>query len=379
MTVRLPATSSRGPRTIRSPRAAGLPARGRPSGPPGATRRARVSEPSPTVQTYLDPLRGRGAKPPHLDRIVRVWLSGQRVAEQANRDRLRLPHVVQQELPGLDTALDAIVRVIARQAAEDGSERLLLELEDGLRVESVRLPGQGLCVSTQVGCAVGCTFCETGTLGLTRNLTTPELLAQVVLARRSGPVRRVVFMGMGEPAHNLESVLAAVTELGLRGAIGHKELVFSTVGEPSVFERLAANEVRPALALSLHTTDARRRAELLPRAPRVAPEPLLAAALAYAEESGHPLRIQWTLLAGVNDTDEELAQLASWLEGQRAVVDFIDYNPVEAFDHERTSWERTHQLTRALHARGIKAKHRSSAGQAVRGGCGQLSALLERR
>ena len=120
----------------------------------------------------------------------------------------------------------------------EGVARLLVELSDGQMVESVLLPRGGLCVSTQVGCAVGCTFCMSGRDGLVRQLGSAEIVAQVVLARKRRAVSKVVFMGMGEPAHNLDNVLEAIQLLGTQGNIGHKNLVFSTVGDLRVFERL---------------------------------------------------------------------------------------------------------------------------------------------
>jgi 23S rRNA (adenine2503-C2)-methyltransferase len=144
-------------------------------------------------------------------------------------------------------------------------------LADGMTAESVLLARDGLCVSSQVGCAVGCVFCMTGREGLVRQLGSAEIVAQVALARALRPVKKVVFMGMGEPAHNLENVMEAIDLLGTVGGIGHKNLVFSTVGDPRVFERLASGRVKPALALSLHTTKAALRAELLPRAPALTP------------------------------------------------------------------------------------------------------------
>src|SRR4029078_1222515 len=120
----------------------------------------------------------------------------------------------------------------------------------------VLLPPHGLCVSTQVGCAVGCVFCMTGRDGLQRHLGSAESVAQVVLGRRLRSVRKVVFMGMGEPAHNLDNVMDAIEMLGTLGAIGHKSLVFSPVGDRRVFERLPQGRVKPALALSLHSTSA---------------------------------------------------------------------------------------------------------------------------
>ena len=145
-------------------------------------------------------------------------------------------------------------------------------LTDGQTVESVLLPRDGLCVSSQVGCAVGCQFCMTGRDGLIRQVTSGEIVAQVVLARRIRPVKKVVFMGMGEPAHNLDNVLEAIDLLGTVGNIGHKNLVFSTVGDTARVRAPAAGPVKPALALSLHTTKPALREQLLPRAPRLTPQ-----------------------------------------------------------------------------------------------------------
>lgn len=249
-------------------------------------------------------------------------------------------------------------------------------MSDGATVESVILPGDGLCISTQVGCAVGCRFCMTGRGGLERSLSAAEMLAQLALARRRQAIRRVVFMGMGEPAHNLPAVTEAIDLLGRFSGIGHKELVFSTVGHPGVFERLAEQQVRPALALSLHSTDRRLREGLLPRAPRVDPPELVRAALGYARDTGHPLQLQWTLLEGVNDGDAELERLIELLEGQRAVVNFIPYNPVAGAEYRRTSGDRAIVMTRALHRAGIVAKLRTSHGGDVDAACGQLRSRL---
>src|SRR5690606_8939500 len=187
-------------------------------------------------------------------------------------------------------------------------------------IESVLLPGDGVCVSTQVGCAVGCVFCMTGRGGLTRQLSSAEIVAQVALARARKPIRRVVFMGMGEPAHNLDNVLEAIDLLGREGDFNSKNLVFSTVGDRRVFERLPEGPVRPALALSLHTTKAELRARLLPRAPRIAPEELVELAQAYSRATSYPTQYQWTLLEGVNDGDDELERIAELLAGHYAVV-----------------------------------------------------------
>ncbi|HLF11426.1 MAG TPA: RNA methyltransferase, partial [Gammaproteobacteria bacterium] len=264
----------------------------------------------------------------------------------------------------------------SEHAGADGSVRLLLALGDGQTIESVLLPDDGVCVSTQVGCAVGCLFCMTGRDGLQRELRSAEIVAQVSLARARRPIRRVVFMGMGEPAHNLDNVLEAITLLGTEGDLNTKNLVFSTVGDRRVFERLPLGPVKPALALSLHTTNPALRAQLLPRAARIEPAELVELAESYARATKYPTQYQWTLLEGVNDGDDELENIARLLAGKYAVMNFIPYNTVAGSAFRRPSWQRAADMTRYLHQRGILAKLRRSAGQDVEAGCGQLRQRL---
>ena len=206
------------------------------------------------------------ALPVHRGRLMRVWLQGQPLDQGTRRRDSQhfLPLALRNAVPALTAELDGLARVRSEHAGNDGS-RLLVELADGQMVESVLLPRDGLCVSTQVGCAVGCRFCMTGKSGLIRQVTSMEILAQVVLARRMRAVKKVVFMGMGEPAHNLENVLEAIDLLGTEGGIGHKNLVFSTVGDPRVFEALPRQRIKPRWRCR-YTTKAELRAHLLPRA-----------------------------------------------------------------------------------------------------------------
>jgi 23S rRNA (adenine2503-C2)-methyltransferase len=264
--------------------------------------------------------------------------------------------------------------VLSEHRGADDSLKLLLRLRDGKTIESVLLPRDGVCVSTQVGCAVGCTFCMTGREGLMRQLSSGEIVAQVALARSRRRVRRVVLMGMGEPAHNLDNVLDALALLGAEGDLAQKNLVLSTVGDRRVFERLPLEAIKPALALSLHTTKPELRAQLLPRAPRIEPAELVALADAYSRATKYPTQYQWALLEGVNDGDDELDALAKLLAGHYAVVNFIPYNAVDGADFRRPSFERAAEMTRYLHRRGVLAKLRRSAGQDVEAGCGQLHA-----
>lgn len=319
-------------------------------------------------------LQALGAKPAHERRVLRQWV--QALSQQAGRRRPEdfLPQAVREALPALEAQWMALATLKSRHPAADGSERLLVGLADGQTVESVLLPRDGLCVSSQVGCAVGCLFCMTGRDGLLRQLGSAEIVAQVVLARRLRQVRRVVFMGMGEPSHNLEQVLEAIELLGSLGAIGHKNLVFSTVGDERAFERLLQGSVKPALAISLHTTRVDLRTRLLPRAPRWEPGDLVEAGERYARATGYPIQYQWTLLDGINDTEEELDGLVRLLKGRYAMLNLIPYNDVPDLPFRRPSWAHAAALARRLHQQGILTKLRHSAGQDVDGGCGQLRA-----
>jgi 23S rRNA (adenine2503-C2)-methyltransferase len=323
-------------------------------------------------------LREAGAGPLHEQRVLRLWShalprdSGKRLPGSF------FPSSLLAALPGIEAELAGLARIHAVHAGADGSERLLVALADGQTVESVLLPRAGVCVSSQVGCAVGCQFCMTGREGLLRQLGSAEIVAQVALARLRRPVRKVVFMGMGEPAHNLDNVMEAIDLLGTAGNIGHKNLVFSTVGDARVFERLLQGRVRPALALSLHTIKADLRRKLLPRAPDMTPDELVAASERYALATGYPVQYQWTLLAGVNDGEEEIEGIVRLLSGKYAVLNLIPFNAVEGVAFSRPSWERCKQMARTLHQRGILTKLRYSAGQDVDAGCGQLRARVVR-
>jgi 23S rRNA (adenine2503-C2)-methyltransferase len=385
-------------------------------------------------------LRGLGAKSCHEDRLLRGWSQVCSYDRKHSPAEAFFPLALRNELPTIEAELNCLARLRGEYPAnghhgDDGSAtptlprsssqsspekahsvaRLLVELRDGQMVESVLLPRGGLCVSTQVGCAVGCVFCMSGRDGLLRQLGSAEIVAQVVLARRRRTVSKVVFMGMGEPAHNLDNVLEAIHLLGTQGNVGHKNLVLSTVGDLRVFERLMAGfsslarrepveghesvhvstgstrsdsdsvrshvyagTVRPALAISLHTTDAALRARLLPRAPQIAIEELVERAEAYARATSYPTQYQWTLIEGVNDSDAELERIAQLLAGKYAIMNFIPFNEVEGLDYRRPSAERIASMVHVLREHGILAKVRDSAGQEIEGACGQLRARAEK-
>lgn len=328
------------------------------------------------IETLRQTLRDTGAKECHVDRVLRAWTQARALDAGPRHQPAEsyLPLALRSALPAIQEQLSGLARVRSEHPGEDGSSRLLVELADGQSVESVLLPRDGLCVSTQIGCAVGCTFCMTGRDGLLRQVSSGEMVAQVVLGRTRRPVRRVVFMGMGEPSHNMDNVLDAIDLLGTAGAIGHKNLVFSTVGDLRVFQRLPQQRVVPALAISLHSTRAELRAQLLPRAAAIDPAELVELAEQYARSTGYPIQYQWTLIDGVNDSFEEMDGIVRLLTGKYAIMNLIPYNTTAALDYRRPPLERVTALAKYLYARGIRTTVRNSAGQDVDGGCGQLRA-----
>ncbi len=355
--------------------------------------------------TSLSALRERllvlGAKPAHVSHLLRSWLHARALdASRNKRPEHYLPLALRRAWPDLAHELAALTTVVSKHDAADGATRLLVALHDGQTVESVLLPAkparpaqpaatpmaddasmstpaQGLCVSTQVGCAVGCTFCKTGEGGLARQMGSAEIAAQLALARGlKRRVNKIVFMGMGEPAHNLDAVMQAISTLGREGGIGHKNLVLSSVGDARLFDHLLGlgeGDVKPALALSLHTTDDAKRQALLPRAPRLPVAELVAQGDRYARASGYPLQVQWTLIDGVNDSDDEIDALVALLRGRHAMLNMIPYNATEGLlGHRRPSQARCDTLFHTLNRRGVLTRMRQSAGQDVAAGCGQL-------
>jgi 23S rRNA (adenine2503-C2)-methyltransferase len=332
---------------------------------------------------HLSDLRSRlqslGCKPCHSDRLLRGWVQVCSYDRKGSQAATFFPAALRDALPAIEAELGGLARLHGEYPADAEVARLLVALHDGQMVESVLLPRGGLCISTQVGCAVGCVFCMSGKHGLQRQLSSLEMVAQVVLARRRRAVSKVVFMGMGEPAHNLDNVLEAIDLLGTLGNIGHKELVLSTVGDVRVFERLPQGNVKPALALSLHTTDDALRARLLPKAPQIAAEELVMRAEEYARATHYPTQYQWTLIEGVNDSDAELERIERLLKGKYAVMNFIPFNTVEGLPYRRPSAERIAAISQWLNQRGIYTRIRDSAGQEVEGACGQLRARAAKR
>lgn len=270
----------------------------------------------------------------------------------------------------LDNGL--VTKVVERTESTDGTVKMLIEMRDGRRVESVAMPVGACCVSTQVGCAVGCRFCASGMFGVERHLTPDEIVEQVVHARAEMHISRVVYMGMGEPSHNLDNVLAAVARLRDDLVMSPKRQTLSTVGSVKAIERMRVAEARPCLALSIHTPKESVRRELLPRAHKDRLEDIVAAADRYCSDVGTPIQFEYTLLQGVNDGDDDIEMLVDLLQGVRGYVNFIKYNPVDGVPFASPPRERIVEIVQRVNAMGILAKIRDSAGPDAEAACGQL-------
>ena len=324
----------------------------------------------PNLSDFAEEFRSLGAKPEHIRRIWRAWLG---LGSWTPPQSVQFPARLREALPDIQRRLESLVRFDHLESQQKDAGKLLVHLADGECVEAVLLPRQALCVSTQVGCAVGCVFCMTGRCGLIRQLSSAEIVAQVVAGRRIRPdIKKVVLMGMGEPSHNLKAVMEAVEFLGDVAQFQHKQLVISTVGDERLFETIKSARVKPALALSLHTIDNEKRRKLLPNARPIPIEILLQEATHYARITKYPLQIEWTLMEGVNDSCEEVKHLANLIEGRLVMVNFIAVNPIYNSPFCRPSRVHMEDLVTVLRNRGIVTTIRESAAQDISGGCGQL-------
>ena len=282
----------------------------------------------------------------------------------------------------------------ATQTSADGSTtKALVPLADGEMVETVLIrhdpPAQGqgdssptqrrtVCLSTQAGCAMGCTFCATGAQGFRRQLTVGEVLLQALLARRwareeGDELTHVVFMGMGEPLANYEVTSAALTRLSEADAFGlsPRRLTVSTVGLPAQIRRLGEDHPQVNLAVSLHAADAELRRELVP-VPPATPLEIVAAARAHSRRTGRRVTFEYVLLAGVNDSRTRARELAEQIAGIRCQVNLIPFNPSPGVVGRRPTRGATLGFQEALIDRGIATNVRVEKGRDIAAACGQL-------
>jgi 23S rRNA (adenine2503-C2)-methyltransferase len=260
--------------------------------------------------------------------------------------------------------------------ASDGTIKALFSTRDGRPVEAVlmryRDGRRSLCLSSQSGCPLTCTFCATGQMRFGRNLTASEILDQALYFRRLGAVDHAVFMGMGEPMMNLDAVLAACERLPQLG-IGNRHTAVSTVGWIPGIDRLAAQPMPVRLALSLHAADDALRSELMPVNDRYPLSDVLAACRAHYERKRRMVFVEYVMLAGVNDSYAQARQLADVLDPAAFKVNLIPYNPTDS-PYEGSSPKAIEAFRSELERHGIGATVRLTRGRDIAAACGQLAA-----
>jgi len=276
----------------------------------------------------------------------------------------------------------------AHQKSVDGTEKLLLQLADGGRIECVLLrdgPRRSICVSSQVGCAMGCVFCASGLDGVERNLSRGEILEQMLKLQRllepDDRLSHIVMMGMGEPLANLPRVLGALgvakdSHYGL--GISPRRITISTVGLPTAIDKLAESDSPYQLAISLHAPNDELRNRLVPVNKNIGIESIMQAADRYFQRTGRRLTFEYVLLGGLNDSVACARELVSLLRGRTAMLNVIPYNPVPGLPYETPAPDAIHLFRKTLIDGGINAMFRQRKGDEIQAACGQLRRLRER-
>ena len=266
-----------------------------------------------------------------------------------------------------------------RAVARDGTIKYLLRLGDGQIIETVGIPSAKrltVCVSSQVGCPMACDFCATGKGGFLRNLHCHEIVDQVltVQADFGQRVSHIVFMGMGEPLLNTDSVVAAIRCLNQDVGISQRSITLSTVGLPGRIRKLADEQLQVTLAVSLHASNQAQRLQLIPSAKAYPLETLLDECRDYVKLTGRRVSFEYILLAGLNDQPRHAAELAQHLRGFQSHVNLIPYNPIDEADYQRPSEASIDRFVTALESRHIAVSVRYSRGLEENAACGQLRA-----
>jgi 23S rRNA (adenine2503-C2)-methyltransferase len=291
-----------------------------------------------------------------------------------------LPKALRQELDAEWTVFGT--RVVYHDVAPDGTDKLVVECRDGRRIECVLMaegPRRTVCLSTQVGCGMGCVFCASGLKGVERNLSAAEIVEEVLHLRNLLPVEEtithVVVMGMGESLANLDNLIAALDRIcspeeGL--GISQRRVTISTVGLPAKIGKLAAMDRQYHLAVSLHAPTEDLRNELVPVNEAVGLAAVMEAADAYFERTGRQVTYEYVLLKGINDRAVDAQALARLLATRRAHVNLIPYNPVAGLPYGRPEPAAIDRFVATLRGRGVSVTVRKTKGRAIDAACGQL-------
>ncbi|QGG47982.1 23S rRNA (adenine(2503)-C(2))-methyltransferase RlmN [Heliorestis convoluta] len=322
---------------------------------------------------------------PYRGKQIFTWIQSQAV--QRADEMTDLPKGLRQEIE--ERKLLQPLRRKAKQISRDGTEKYLWELGDGECIETVCMPYERrqsrqrvtLCLSTQVGCPLGCKFCATGQQGFTRNLTAAEILGQVLdityekrLEKQDFKVTNIVFMGMGEPMLNYDEVKKAIALLThpQGQAIGQRRITVSTAGVVPGIERFAEEGWEVNLALSLHTIDPALRSTWMPVNDRYPLKEVLEACKRYWEKTRRRLSVEYALIAGVNDSLEDAQKLAKTFHQWPVHLNIIPVNPVQSSGALRPAKESLQKFTQELQRRGLEAVVREERGTDIDAACGQL-------
>lgn len=281
-----------------------------------------------------------------------------------------------------------LLKLAHLQVSSDGTRKYLFQLPDNKYVESVLMsfedrPTFSACVSSQVGCAVGCTFCATGYLGFKRNLSSQEIIDQVMCIQResSHRVANVVYMGQGEPLLNVDEVIKSLHTMNESVGIGARHITVSTSGVVPGIIRLAQEEIQVTLALSLHAPDTATREEIVPITKKWPIADLIDALNQYYEKTGRRITIEYVMLAGVTDSPEQAAELAQLVKHLHCNINLIPYNPTAALDgtvlYERPSIEVQLRFKRIAESTGKTVTIRLERGTDIDAACGQLHNTFE--
>lgn len=321
-----------------------------------------------------------GLRPIHARTL---WKAIHRAVEQPVTQRADFPPPLRRWIAAQDEVALQLPEIERSLDSSDGlTRKLLVRLRDGETVETVVMGYDNrftACISTQVGCAMGCVFCATGQMGFKRHLLPGEIVSQVLLVERELRARRkqlrnLVLMGMGEPLHNYEAVLAALEILSDRHgmALTPRRITISTVGVVPGILRLAQEQRPYNLAVSLHAATDAERSALVPANKRWPLGDILSACRVYNQKIGRKIFFEWTLIAGTNDTPEQARLLGSLLKGLNAHVNLIPLNPTEGYRGEPTHAEAAKAFQHLLREAGFPSTVRQRRGIDVAAGCGQL-------
>ncbi|WP_419786023.1 23S rRNA (adenine(2503)-C(2))-methyltransferase RlmN [Pseudodesulfovibrio sp.] len=308
------------------------------------------------------------------------WLWQKRVREVDAMTNLSRP--LREKLASM--AVIAWPEIARVASSSDGTIKLLLRLGDGKLIETVLIPMQdrySQCLSTQVGCAMACTFCNTGQLGFERNLTYGEIMGQILAGRQYledqglAPLKNLVFMGMGEPLLNLDTLIKVLTDLPCeRGlSLSWRRSMVSTVGFPDKLKILGDLEIALP-AISLHAPTQELRARIMPKAAKVPLDELMRAVNAYPMRPRERITFEYLLLKGVNDSMEHADQLARLIDRRRGKINLIAYNATEGMPYGAPDPDQVLAFEKRLWDHGLTAFIRRSMGADIKAACGQLKA-----